>query len=186
VVGLLCGPSSPAAWRRPVPALAKLALITRSATICSEVQRDRSDVVVWLFETPGRAILVRSMRPRRVCDMTSWREREARNETDARTRNEWIASTSVNFGARAATQAFVCECGDAFCTSMIELSHAEYEAVRSVGNRFAVALDHENPETEVVITEGPRFAVIDKIEGWGLRLARATDPRTGGRPQESH
>jgi hypothetical protein len=113
--------------------------------------------------------------------MLSWREREARNETDARARNEWIDGASQSFGAHAATETFVCECGDASCNCMIELSKAEYESVRAVSNRFAIAVNHENPEAEVVISEGRRFAVVDKIEGWGLRIARATDPRAGGR-----
>jgi hypothetical protein len=117
--------------------------------------------------------------------MVNWREREARNETDARARNEWIDATSQSFDAHMPTETFVCECGDASCPSTIELSKAEYESVRAVSNRFAIAPDHENPEAEVVVSEGRRFAVVDKIEGWGLRLARATDPRAGrraGRP----
>ena len=45
-------------------------------------------------------------------------------------------------------------------------------------NRFAIALNHENPECEVVISECERYAVVDKIAGWGLRIARETDPRS--------
>jgi hypothetical protein len=52
--------------------------------------------------------------------MVSWREREARNEADARARNEWIDAASQSFGAHAATETFVCECGDASCNCMIE------------------------------------------------------------------
>jgi hypothetical protein len=115
-----------------------------------------------------------------LATVVSWREREARNETDARARNEWISATSQSFNAFAATETFVCECGDASCNVTIVLSKTEYESVRSVPNRFAIAVNHENPEAEVVISEGARFAVVDKIEGWGLRLARATDPRSRG------
>ena len=50
--------------------------------------------------------------------------------------------------------------------------------MRSVANRFAVALNHENPESEVVISENLRFAVVDKIEGIAMRTARDTDPRS--------
>jgi hypothetical protein len=50
--------------------------------------------------------------------------------------------------------------------------------VRATSNRFAVALHHENPESEVVISECARYAVIDKVEGWGLRISRETDPRS--------
>ncbi len=50
--------------------------------------------------------------------------------------------------------------------------------MRATSNRFAIALNHENPESEIVISECARFAVVDKIEGWGLRISRETDPRS--------
>jgi hypothetical protein len=113
----------------------------------------------------------------------SWREREARNEAQSRDQNEWIEATSDSFGTDPAMETFVCECGDADCACTVELSRAEYEAVRATSNRFVIALNHENPEMEVVISEGPRFAVVDKIHGWGLRIARATDPRSNANRQ---
>jgi len=113
--------------------------------------------------------------------MVSWREREAGNEADARTRNEWISAASQSFGANPLT-AFICECGDADCLQTIELTKDEYESVRSTSNRFAVVPNHENPESEGVISECRRFAVIEKLEGWGLRIARATDPRSSKHP----
>lgn len=113
--------------------------------------------------------------------MVGWREREARNEARFRTQNEWVSTTGAAVGA---LMAFVCECGDGECGRTIELTATEYEFVRATSNRFAVALDHENPESEVVIGECARYAVIDKIEGWGLRISRETDPRSssGARP----
>ncbi len=114
--------------------------------------------------------------------MVSWREVEARNEARFRTQNEWVERTVA---APGSLLAFVCECGDGECGQSIHLSIAEYEFVRAVSNRFAVALNHENPECEIVVTECNRFAVIDKIEGWGLRISRETDPRSssGSRPR---
>ena len=113
--------------------------------------------------------------------MLSWREREARNEARFRDQNEWIHAASESFGADPLT-VFVCECGDGDCAQPIAMTKAEYESVRSVSTHFVVAPNHENPESEDVISECPRFAVVDKIEGWGLRIARATDPRTGRSP----
>ena len=110
--------------------------------------------------------------------MMSWREREARNESRFRDQNEWIETASERFGADPLTS-FVCECGDATCTQTIELTRAEYEAVRSASTYFAVVPNHENPESEQVVSEGSRFSVIDKIEGWNLRIARETDARSG-------
>jgi hypothetical protein len=107
--------------------------------------------------------------------MVSWREREARNEARFRTQNEWVQTTGV---APGLLLAFVCECGDGECGRSISLTANEYEFVRTTSNRFAIALNHENPESEIVISECDRFAVVDKIEGWGLRISRETDPRS--------
>jgi hypothetical protein len=107
--------------------------------------------------------------------VVSWREREARNEARFRTQNEWVET-----GGRAAESLlrFVCECGDGECGRTIRLTRDEYEFVRATSNRFAVVLNHENPESELVVSECARYAVIDKIEGWGLRISRETDPRS--------
>jgi len=110
--------------------------------------------------------------------MVSWREREARNEAHFRDQNEWINATSESFGLGTVTT-FVCECGDGDCHQPIELTKVEYASVRSGSTSFAVALNHENPESEQVCSECSRFAVIEKIEGSALRIARATDPRSG-------
>jgi hypothetical protein len=112
--------------------------------------------------------------------MVSWREREARNEARFRTQNEWVETTGV---APATLFAFVCECGDGECGRSIRLTGAEYEFVRATSNRFAIAPNHENPECEIVINECARFAVVDKIVGWGLRISRETDPRSSSGSQ---
>lgn len=122
--------------------------------------------------------------------MVNWREREARNEARFRDQNEWIEAASESFGtAPLARESFatkplltlVCECGDANCTQTIELTKTEYEAVRSIANRFAIVPNHENPEAEVVVSNCSRFAQIDKIEGCALSVSLETDPRSGRR-----
>jgi hypothetical protein len=113
----------------------------------------------------------------------SWRELEARNEARFRTQNEWV-ETAANMPEQLL--AFVCECGDDECCRSISLTTPEYEFVRATSNRFAIALNHENPECEIVISECERYAIVDKIEGWGLRISRATDPRSSsGRKHEA-
>ena len=49
--------------------------------------------------------------------------------------------------------------------------------MRATSNRFALAPNHENPESEVVVSENARYAAVDKIEGAAMRIARDTDPR---------
>ena len=52
---------------------------------------------------------------------------------------------------------YVCECGDATCVERIRLTRQEYEAVRDYSTRFAIAVDHENPEIDQLVTEGGRL-----------------------------
>lgn len=107
----------------------------------------------------------------------SWREREARAEARLRDQNEWIYSVSTRFGGSGLI-VFVCECGDPTCTETLEITRAEYESVRATSTYFAVACDHENPESEAVISECARYAVVGQTHGWGLRISRAADSRS--------
>ncbi len=48
--------------------------------------------------------------------------------------------------------------------------------MRAVPVRFALALDHENPEIDRVLFENRRFAT-GEFFGAGARIARSSDPR---------
>ena len=72
---------------------------------------------------------------------------------------------------------YLCECSDRRCADPIGMTRPEYEAVPAVPVRFAIALDHENPEIDRVLIEKPRFATVEKFNGAGARIARASDPR---------
>ena len=109
--------------------------------------------------------------------MTDWREQEARNETIFREFNEWEMDELGHQDDTAGEHAYLCECSDRRCTDPIFLTLLEYEAVRSVPIRFAIALNHENPEIDRVVQENVRFATVDKIYGVAARIARANDPR---------
>jgi hypothetical protein len=112
-----------------------------------------------------------------------WRNKEARNEAAFRDRNEWIERENERFEATGETFAIVCECGDATCEAPISVTVAQYEAVRGDATRFAVAPNHDNPETEIVIDEHSLFTVVEKITPEPRRIVRETDPRrTQGEP----
>jgi hypothetical protein len=113
---------------------------------------------------------------RTACATVSWREQEARNEVRFRDQNEWIDGASQRFGFRGVT-AFVCECGDGDCTKPIEMTKPEYDSVRSNSTHFALALNDENPEMENVVTEFARYAVVQKVDSFAVRLAHQSDPR---------
>ena len=106
-----------------------------------------------------------------------WRDKEARNQTLFREVNERIEQLADHFGADGQNP-LICECGNAECTQQIELTAAEYERVRVHASRFIVALNHENPETESIIEQNDRFAVVETYAGAPSRIARETDPRS--------
>jgi hypothetical protein len=111
--------------------------------------------------------------------MTDWREQQVANETTARDLNEWIDES--NEGPAATTPSpFVCECSDDACEATIRLTHGEYEDVRSRGTYFAIALDHESPDLDVIVAEHAGFTIVRKLPGMPARVAMASDPRRGG------
>ena len=77
--------------------------------------------------------------------------RLAANEAVFRAGNERIDALLAD---RHGTTPYMCECGDAHCFQMIDLTNDEYEAVRSHPARFAVASGHEDLTAgEVVVSE---------------------------------
>ncbi len=109
--------------------------------------------------------------------MDDWREREVRNEVRSRDRNEWIETASTDYEAIRPIERYVCECSFEHCTTVLELTRDEYEGVRAEGTHFAIALDHENPEVDRIVSENDRFAVVAKFLEMPRRLALETDPR---------
>ena len=97
----------------------------------------------------------------------------------ARVANESTARRLVRSPAGQSVDSFVCECGDRGCACAISLTLEQYASVRAWATHFAIARDHENPESERVITEGERFAVIETLSPEATKLARRSDPRWG-------
>jgi hypothetical protein len=113
--------------------------------------------------------------------MSDWTDQEVRNEARSRDRNEWIEDTrGVVPDGETVTEVYVCECGDASCRAQVSLTRPEYEAVRGYATRFVIAVDHENPEIDQVVSEGRRFSVVQKIAGRPARIARQTSLRHQG------
>ncbi len=108
--------------------------------------------------------------------MTSRGDRESEAHARSRKDNESRARAS---GSDAPMTSFRCECGDEACTCAIILTPAEYEHVRCYATHFAIARNHENPESEQLIEEHGRFDVMAPIEHDAVRLARRSDPRQG-------
>lgn len=73
-----------------------------------------------------------------------------------------------------------CECARLGCTTILEVSCADYEDVRAHERRFLVAPGHLVPETEEVVARHGAYDVIEK-HGDAGRVAAATDPRARDR-----
>jgi hypothetical protein len=111
--------------------------------------------------------------------MSSWRQQESEKQARVREANESTARALAAVHGGDGLSWFACECGDRGCTYAINLTLAEYGSVREHATRFAIARDHENPESDVVITETERFAVIEAVGPEAAKRARVSDPRLG-------
>jgi hypothetical protein len=102
-------------------------------------------------------------------------ERIARNEAMFRSINE-----DIERGRDAEDDqtliGFVCECGSADCSRLIELTSAEYEHVRDDPCKFAIVDGHEIPRVETVVERHLRYIVVRKLQPTGA-IAKETDPR---------
>ena len=110
--------------------------------------------------------------------MLDWREQEATNQTIFREMNEWTEEgNDARLGMGPRVDAYLCECSDRRCSEPILLTRVEYELIRAEADRFAIALNHENPEIDRIVEENERFATVDKFHGGPRRIARETYPR---------
>lgn len=111
--------------------------------------------------------------------MGDWRVQEATNQTVFREMNEWTQEDRDSREGldRLGFDTYLCECGDGYCSDPILLTRSEYESVRSVPVRFAIAMDHENPEIDLLVREYGRYAIVDNLFGETTLVARSSDPR---------
>ncbi|MEX2210247.1 MAG: ANTAR domain-containing protein [Gaiellaceae bacterium] len=59
--------------------------------------------------------------------------------------------------------ALICECPQRDCTESLDLTHAEYEAVRSNPTHFVVKPGHDVPAIERIVRTGPHYLVVEKL-----------------------
>ena len=110
--------------------------------------------------------------------VSDWRNQEATNQTIFRELNEWTEEgNDARLGIGHRIDTYLCECSDRRCTQSIRLTRLEYESIRAEPVRFAIALNHENPEIDLLVEENERFATVDKFYGVPARIARESDPR---------
>ncbi|HEU4599340.1 MAG TPA: hypothetical protein VFS26_06300 [Solirubrobacterales bacterium] len=102
------------------------------------------------------------------------KRRAVNAEINGRRVNEAIERGEAD-GDRAV---FVCECGYVGCNTTVELSIADYEAVRTDFDRFLVVPSHEIDEIDRVVERHSEHLVVVKREPEAKAAAHATDERT--------
>jgi hypothetical protein len=105
----------------------------------------------------------------------------ARQQSTFREVNERIEELSERLGPTEQPLSIVCECGRVECHELLELTPAEYEALRRSPVRFAVADGHQIPRVERVVARNERFLTVEKF-GRGGRTAARLDPRRPDSP----
>ena len=100
-------------------------------------------------------------------------EKGAHNQALIREVNERIEQVAED----AARPEFLCECADTNCVEAIELSIAEYEAIRSSPVQFPIKPGHDYPEFERVVEEREHYVIVEKT-GEAARIVKKLDPRS--------
>jgi hypothetical protein len=101
--------------------------------------------------------------------------RAAQNEARFRQANEQIQETVLRLGVPEQPAPYLCECEDERCTTVVLLTTAEYEEVRSESRRFVVASGHQGSDDRM-LGRHEGFTVIEKTGEEG-RLVEELDPR---------
>jgi hypothetical protein len=111
----------------------------------------------------------------------SAQERRVKNETLFREVNERVLELAVGFAGAGEPDeflnGFVCECGRDNCVELVQVSRAQYEAVRSDPRRFVVVPGHEDVTVERVVERRGRYWVVEKF-GEASEIAIDQDPRS--------
>jgi hypothetical protein len=98
------------------------------------------------------------------------------NESVFRAINERIEEMATTFEVRDRLD-FICECGDASCTSRIEMALEDYEKLRSDATTFAVVNGHEVLEIEEIVARHKTYGVVRKTDSDARKAVEETDPR---------
>jgi hypothetical protein len=105
------------------------------------------------------------------------RIRAAENQALMRSVNDRIDEINRTFADFTPYGSWVCECADIACVERIDMTLAEYEEVRSLPERFAVAPDgvHVIPDVETVTVKTDRYWIVEKFGAGAERAAELAD-----------
>jgi predicted NAD/FAD-binding protein len=108
--------------------------------------------------------------------MTEREDRILANEILFREVNERVDDLAERTATLAVLD-YVCECGQPTCTGKITLTHEQYQAVRSDGQRFVTLPDHQTTELERVVERHDDYQIVEKVDSEAAQRAEEADPR---------
>jgi hypothetical protein len=106
--------------------------------------------------------------------------RAARNQDRFRQLNEDIEPTNAAHAwVNPPMPDWVCECANEDCAQAVQLTVAEYEAIRAQPTHFVVAPSpaHVLDQVERVVARDERYWIVEKV-GTAGKLAESLDERT--------
>jgi hypothetical protein len=89
-------------------------------------------------------------------------ERLAENQRLFRFANERLEGAVADRVGDSQRVPFLCECADDSCRASVDMTLAEYSAVRAHDGRFLIVPRHPGIEGEKVVAETDRFHVVEK------------------------
>ncbi|HWJ45151.1 MAG: hypothetical protein HOQ03_04170 [Thermoleophilia bacterium] len=108
-------------------------------------------------------------------------ERVARNDAAFRQSNEQLGAFSAELGFEPdELTPYLCECADLTCTTVVQVTRAEYESVRTSPIQFLTARGHEGTGEDWarVVEVFERYTIVEKV-GDAAEVAAALDERAG-------
>jgi len=94
--------------------------------------------------------------------MSPREQRIIHNEALFREVNAHIADLEERIRLRDEPLPLICECANTGCTTIIEVEHPTFEAVRKSALRFLVAPGHERADVETVVGRGAGYLIVEK------------------------
>jgi hypothetical protein len=94
--------------------------------------------------------------------MSPREQRIIHNEALFREVNAHIAELEERIRLREELLPLICECANTGCTTIIEVEHGTFEAVRKNPLRFLVAPGHERADAETVVGRGAAYVIVEK------------------------
>jgi hypothetical protein len=86
--------------------------------------------------------------------------------------NERIGAVTP-FVSKRRKLSLVCECGDADCEAVVEVTPQQYQEVRTNLKTFLVAPGHLSPESDRVLKSGRQWMLVEKVVHYGQFETRA-------------